>query len=55
VYSPADQIVIRWDDPALAIDWGITAPQVSERDAAAPFLANVARLPIYGDVQCALC
>jgi dTDP-4-dehydrorhamnose 3,5-epimerase len=55
VYSPADQIVIRWDDPALAIDWGIMAPQVSERDAAAPFLANIARLPIYGDVQCALC
>ena len=55
LYSPTDQIVIRWNDPALAIDWGITFPQVSERDAAAPLLANVARLPICGDVQCALC
>jgi dTDP-4-dehydrorhamnose 3,5-epimerase len=55
VYSPADQIVIRWDDPALAIDWGITAPQLSERDAAAPLLAEVAGLPIYGEACCAPC
>jgi dTDP-4-dehydrorhamnose 3,5-epimerase len=55
VYSPADQIVIRWDDPALAIDWSITAPQLSERDAAAPLLAEVAGLPIYGEACCAPC
>jgi dTDP-4-dehydrorhamnose 3,5-epimerase len=55
VYSPADEVVIRWNDPALSIDWGVTAPKLSPRDAAAPRLAEVARLPVYGEVQCAFC
>ena len=40
---------IRWDDASLGIDWPVSAPQLSEKDAAAPFLADVAaeRLPIY--------
>jgi len=40
---------IRWDDPALAIDWPISQPQLSDKDARAPLLADVAedRLPIY--------
>lgn len=40
---------IRWDDPALAIDWPISQPQLSEKDAHAPLLADVApeRLPMY--------
>jgi dTDP-4-dehydrorhamnose 3,5-epimerase len=54
-YSPADEIVIRWDDPALAIDWGIATPELSSRDAAAPLLAEVARLPMCGEVRCASC
>ena len=29
---------IRWDDPALGIDWGIAAPILSEKDANAPLL-----------------
>src|SRR5271169_5317447 len=24
-YSPADEVVVRWNDPALGIDWGIEA------------------------------
>jgi dTDP-4-dehydrorhamnose 3,5-epimerase len=55
VYSPADEIVIRWDDPALAIDWGIKDPKLSPRDAGAPRLTEAERLPIYGEVQCAFC
>ena len=31
-YSPADEIVIRWNDPQLGIDWGCDAPLLSARD-----------------------
>ena len=31
---------IRWDDPNLAINWGISHPIVSEKDATAPFLKD---------------
>jgi dTDP-4-dehydrorhamnose 3,5-epimerase len=47
-YSPADEIALRWDDPALGINWGVECPTVSERDAAAPPLAEVKGLPLYG-------
>jgi dTDP-4-dehydrorhamnose 3,5-epimerase len=47
LYSPADEITLRWDDPALAIDWGIASPTLSPRDAAAPILAAVKGLPAY--------
>jgi dTDP-4-dehydrorhamnose 3,5-epimerase len=48
LYSPADEIVVRWDDPAIGIAWGVEAPQLSARDAAAPRLADVPNLPVYG-------
>lgn len=48
LYSPADEISIRWNDPAIGIDWGIDSPTLSERDATAPLLAEAsARLPAY--------
>jgi dTDP-4-dehydrorhamnose 3,5-epimerase len=31
-YSPSDEIVLRWDDPNLGIDWGQGHPIVSQRD-----------------------
>ena len=41
-YSADHDRSIRWDDPAIGIDWPITAtPIVSARDAAAPALADV--------------
>ena len=47
-YSPADELVIRWNDPTIGIDWGIDNPKLSERDASAPLLSQVQRLPRYG-------
>ena len=31
-YQPADERVVQWNDPALAIDWGCAQPTLSERD-----------------------
>jgi dTDP-4-dehydrorhamnose 3,5-epimerase len=49
-YSPADEIVVRWNDPAIGIEWGIENPSLSGRDAAAPPLAEIRNLPGYGEV-----
>ena len=49
-YDPQADAAIRWDDADLAIDWPVSAPRLSPKDAAAPFLADVAaeRLPVFG-------
>lgn len=41
-YSPQHERGIRWNDPALGINWGITQPQaiLSNRDLHHPLLAN---------------
>jgi dTDP-4-dehydrorhamnose 3,5-epimerase len=49
-YSPKDEIVVRWDDPAIGIKWGVENPSLSARDAAAPLLSEVKNLPVYGQV-----
>ena len=49
-YSPKDEIVVRWDDPAIGISWGVENPSLSSRDAAAPHLADVKNLPVFGQV-----
>lgn len=48
-YDPAADASIRWDDADLAIDWPVSEPLLSGKDAKAPFLADVAqeRLPVY--------
>ena len=48
LYRPTDEIALRWDDPAFQIKWGIEAPILSTKDAAAPTLADMQSLPIYG-------
>jgi dTDP-4-dehydrorhamnose 3,5-epimerase len=45
LYSPADEIAIRWNDPALKINWRTSNPTLSQRDAAAPLLESIDRLP----------
>jgi dTDP-4-dehydrorhamnose 3,5-epimerase len=48
-YDPASEITIRWDDPALGIDWPIAAPVLSDRDRAGACLDDIPldRLPPY--------
>jgi len=40
---------VRWDDPAIGIDWPVTEPLLSDKDMKAPLLADVmpGRLPEY--------
>ena len=39
-YSPSHDRGIRYDDPDLAIGWGLSVPELSEKDAKAPFLKD---------------
>ncbi|MCU0316508.1 MAG: dTDP-4-dehydrorhamnose 3,5-epimerase [Fimbriimonadaceae bacterium] len=38
---------IRWDDPEIAIEWPITNPLISPKDANLPFLSVANNLPIF--------
>jgi dTDP-4-dehydrorhamnose 3,5-epimerase len=49
-YDPKDEIAVRWNDPAIGIQWGTETPLLSARDAAAPLLSEVANLPVFGRV-----
>lgn len=40
-YDPATEAGIRWDDPEVGIEWGISDPLLSERDKTAPTLAEI--------------
>ena len=46
-YSPKDEIVVRWNDPVLGIDWKLDQPKLSPRDQAGLLLADIALLPPY--------
>ena len=50
VYAPECDGAIRFDDPDLAIDWGIdpTAAILSDKDRAAPLFKNFATPFLYG-------
>jgi dTDP-4-dehydrorhamnose 3,5-epimerase len=49
LYDPASEYGIIWNDPALAISWGVANPLVSEKDAKYSTLAAMPRefLPQY--------
>ena len=49
VYDKHADASIRWNDAQFAIDWPIGHPSLSDKDASAPFLADVPpeRLPVY--------
>jgi dTDP-4-dehydrorhamnose 3,5-epimerase len=49
-YSPKDEISVRWNDPAIGINWGVERPSLSVKDAAAPMLSDIKNLPVFGQV-----
>lgn len=49
VYVKEADAGLRWNDAELAIDWPVVTPLLSDKDARAPFLSEIApdRLPQY--------
>jgi len=49
VYVKEADAGIRWNDADIAIDWPVSATQLSAKDEAAPFLKDIPedRLPVY--------
>lgn len=49
IHDKASDASIRWDDAHIGIDWPVSEPILSEKDARAPFLDDVApeRLPLF--------
>ena len=49
VYVREADAGVRWNDGAIAVDWPVGDPILSAKDAAAPFLDEIApeRLPVY--------
>ncbi len=47
-YHPEDELTVRWNDPAIGIEWPRAEPTLSDRDRLAPPLADLLdRLPRY--------
>jgi dTDP-4-dehydrorhamnose 3,5-epimerase len=42
-YSQPDEVAIRWNDPAIGIQWPVTDPVLSAKDAEAPLLRDLPR------------
>ena len=40
IYNKASEAGVRWDDPDLNIDWGISEPLLSDKDKVAPLLKD---------------
>ena len=49
LYDAAADAGVRWDDPAIGVDWPVAEPLLSDKDTRAPLLAEVAedRLPVF--------
>ena len=47
LYAPQNEQSVLWNDPALGIEWPVSAPALSGKDAKALPLAQVANLPRY--------
>ena len=40
-YNPADELGVRWDDPAVDADWGVADPVLSDRDRKNPLRSEI--------------
>lgn len=40
-YDPEDDLAVCFDDPAIALDWDVTEPLLSDRDRHAPTIATL--------------
>ena len=49
IYNKVAAGSVRWDDPAIGVDWPVAEPVLSDKDQTAPLLADVPehRLPPY--------
>lgn len=47
LYDPSTDRGIRWNDPAIGIEWPGIEPLLSPKDAAAPLLADATLLPVF--------
>ena len=49
LYVPAADANLRWNDARLAVDWPVSAPLLSDKDAKAPLLQDIPshRLPVF--------
>ncbi|HDL77854.1 MAG TPA: hypothetical protein ENG36_03725, partial [Lentisphaerae bacterium] len=45
IYNPAGESGIRWDDPAIGIEWPVREPILSEKDANAQTLQEWLQRP----------
>lgn len=43
IYAPDCDGAVRWDDPEIGIEWGVSAPVLSDKDAKAPLLHDAPR------------
>lgn len=41
IYEPATEVVVRWDDPQLRINWPIENPILSRKDLEGKFLSEI--------------
>jgi len=51
LYDRTTDAGVRWNDGEIAVDWPLSAPQLSDKDANAPFLRDVPhdKLPRYSE------
>jgi dTDP-4-dehydrorhamnose 3,5-epimerase len=49
LYDPKADAGVRWDDPAIGIDWPLSAPLLSDKDSKTPLLKDIPleRLPVW--------
>ncbi len=50
-YAPEYEHSVRWNDPAIGIEWRVDEPLLSAKDAEAPLLAEAPGLPEYKAVM----